>query len=185
MKWILNHLKTFAAIVVFGLTAIIIGVVMISSYTSYKNYEKTYYANDLEVRSVSAAAPKIVEINDKFKSQYKNSVKAEAAEYTTEGTITLSLELEEKSFADLDFYFNYAATENLLENMNIKVNDSLIEDDSIKLENEEAEDHHLVMSNFALPKGELKVEISGIKNKEMPEIKTIAVYTSAKVKFAA
>ena len=187
MKWILNHLKIFAAIIVFGLTAIIIGVVMLTSYTSYKNYEKTYYANDLEVRSVSPAAPKTVEINDNYKSQYKKSLKAEAAEYTTDGAIVLNLELADKAFADIDFYINYGATENLLENMNIKVNDSLIEDDSIKLEveGEGKEWHHLVMSNFALPQGELKVQIEGVKNKEMPEIGTIAIFATAAVSFAA
>lgn len=187
MKWILKHFKLVLAIVMFGVTAIVVSMVMISSFTDYKNYEKTYYANDLEVRSASAAAPKTVEINDKFKSQYKKSIKAEASEYTTDGNVLVELKLEEKSFADLDFYFNYGETENLLENMNIKVNGSLIEDDHIKVETkgEEAEWHHLVMSSFALPEGSFIIEVQGVKGKEMPEIGTIAVFTSAAVSFAA
>ena len=100
MKWILNHLKIVLAILTFGITAIIVTVVMVSSYTSYKNYEKTYYKNDLEMRSLNPAAPKVVEINDNFKSQYKKSLKAEASEYTTNAGIVFNMELEEKSFAD-------------------------------------------------------------------------------------
>ena len=34
MKWILNHLKIVAAILVFGITFIIVGVVMLVSYNS-------------------------------------------------------------------------------------------------------------------------------------------------------
>ena len=71
--------------------------------------------------------------------------------------------------------------------MSIKVNDSLVEEDDIKLdiEGEEKEWHHLVMSNFALPEGEFTVKIAGVKNKTMPEIGTIAIFTSAQVSFAA
>ena len=185
-KWILKHFKISLAVLMFGVTAIVVTIVMVSSYTSYKSYEKTYYANDLEVRSASAAAPKTIAINDKFKSQYKKSVKAEASEYATDGNVAVNLELAEKSFADIDVYFNYGATENLLANMNIKVNDSLIQQDNLKLdiEGEETEWHHLVMSNFALPEGEFKIQIEGIKNKEMPEIGNIAIFTSAQVSFA-
>ena len=181
MKWILNHMRIVAAILVFGITAVIIGVVMISSYTSYQAYEKKYNANDLELRSALAAAPKKVEINDQYKSKYANN-------YTTNveaGAVQLDLYLDAKSFADIEVVFNYNATENLLANMNIKVNDSLVEEEGIKIEEENAGEHHLVMSNFALPEGDLKVTIASVKGKTMPEIKSIAVYASAKVSAAA
>lgn len=186
MKWVFRHFRGLLAILMFGVTAIVVGVVMLSSYTSYKAYEKQYYANDLEVRSATAAAPKTIEINDKYKSQYKKTVKAEASEYTTDGKFAVDLELADKSFADIDIYFNYGATDNLLENMNIKVNDSLIEEDSIKLEVEgdATEWHHLIMSNFALPQGELKIQIDGIKNKAMPEIGNVTVFANAALSFA-
>ncbi|MBO6262301.1 MAG: hypothetical protein J6N95_06840 [Bacilli bacterium] len=181
MKWFLKHFKIALAILMFGVTAIVVSVVMISSYTSYKNYEKTYYANDLEVRSTSAAAPKTVEINDTFKSKYKKSVSAEANEYTTDGKIALDLFLEEKSFADIDIHLNYEVSDNLMENMNIKVNGSLIEDEiAYKADGW----HHLILANFALPQGDLKVEIEGVKNKEMPEIGNIKVFASEAIKFA-
>jgi len=186
MKWILKHLKAFTAIVVFGITAVVIGVVMITSYTSYKNYENTYYANDLEVRSATAAAPKTIEVNDSYKSRYKNTFTAEASDYTSEGTINLGLYLDAKSFADIEVVVSTTYTNNLLANMNIKVNDSLVEDDTIvfgkQVEAEQpVEEHHLVMSNFALPEGDFAISISDLKD---TEIKTIKVFTSAKVKLA-
>ena len=177
MKWVFRHFRGLLAILMFGVTAIVVGVVMLSSYTSYKAYEKQYYANDLEVRSATAAAPKTIEINDKYKSQYKKTVKAEASEYTTDGKFAVDLELADKSFADIDIYFNYGSTDNLLENMNIKVNDSLVEEDGIKLE--EAGEYHLVMENFALPEGDLTVLIEGVKNKTMPEIQKVTVFANA------
>ena len=47
MKWILKHLRLVIVVVTVAVTAIIVSAVMISSYVSYKNYEKKYYANDL------------------------------------------------------------------------------------------------------------------------------------------
>ena len=41
-EWILDHLKLVAAIIVFGGTLIAIGIIMLSSYVSYKAYEKKY-----------------------------------------------------------------------------------------------------------------------------------------------
>ena len=188
MKWILNHLKIVAAILVFGITAVIIGAVMIGSYTSYKNYEKKYYENDLEMRSALAAAPKMVAVNDEYKTKYKNTFTANAGDYNTDDTISLALYLDNKSFADIELVVNGKYTTNLLANMSIKVNDSLVEDDSVEFgtkpeegEEAEVEEHHLVLSNFALPEGDFKIEISKLKN---AEIGNINVYTSAKVALA-
>ena len=181
-NWFLRHMRLTAAIGIFGITFIIIGIVMLSSYTSYKNYEKTYYANDLAVRSAAQAAPKVVEVNNNFKSKYgKKLVANEENIINNGGTLSVNLNLSENSFADIDFIFTYGETEDLLSNMNIKVNDSLIEEEGVVVK-EEGE-HHLVMSNFALPEGELKVEVAGIKNKEMPQIQSIIFYTSATASF--
>ena len=182
-NWFLRHMRLTAAIAIFGVTFIVIGCVMLSSYTSYKNYEKTYYANDLAVRSASAAAPKVVEINNNYKSQYKKKVVADGDKVTlNENKISLVLELKENSFADIDVVFTYEATEDLLSNMNIKVNDSLVEEDGVVVKEEGQ--HHLVMSGFALPEGALKMEIEGIKNKTMPEIQSVTFYTNAVASFA-
>ena len=35
MKWILNHLRAFVAIVAFGITFVIVGIVMLSSYVNF------------------------------------------------------------------------------------------------------------------------------------------------------
>lgn len=172
-NWFVKHMRLVAAIAMFGVTFIVIGAVMISSYANYKNYENTYYQNDLEVRSGAAAAPKLVEINDNFKSKYNTRISIDGAEAT--------FNLKAKSFADIDVTFTYQGTDDLLSNMNIKVNDSLIEEDGLTVEEGQ---HHLVMSNFALPEGELKIVIEGIKNKEMPEINKITVYSSANINYA-
>lgn len=206
MKWILKHLRLFTGIIVFGVTFIIVGIVMLVSYNSYNDYEKKYYQNDLDMRSATAAAPKVVEIDDNFKSKYKTNLVAYAedmtytttqADYATvqgeetylpsiNGKISVKLELEEKSFVDLDFVINTAATDNLLGNVSIKVNNSLIEEDGIKVEKdgENIEWHHLVMRNFALPQGELSIEFESVKGKKAPDLKNIAVYANAALSYA-
>ena len=205
MKWILKHLRLFAALVVFGITFIIVGITILVSYTSYKDYEKKYYQNDLDTRSNLAAAPKVVEINDNFKSKYKTTLTAYADNmtYTTtktdyapvtgdetylpsiDGKINVALKLEEKSFVDIDFVIN-CATDNLLGDVSIKVNDSLIEEDGIKVEKEGEglEWHHVVMRSFALPQGDLTIEIASVKGKTAPDLKNITFYANAALSFA-
>ena len=179
MKWILKHIRLLVIILVVAVTAVIVGVVMLNSYNSYKNYEKKYYQNDLDVRSAAAAAPKVTEINDNFKSKYKLTFEINPDDYLKDGNINANLNLAEKSFADIDVVFDCEATDNLLANMNIKVNNSLIEEDGIKVANEER--HHLVMSNFALPKGDLTVAIEKVSGKTMPDIKSITLFTNEAV----
>ena len=183
MKWILNHLRLFAGIIIFGVTVVIVGVTILVSYTSYQSYEKKYYQNDLEMRSLAAAAPKVVEINDNFKSKYKivNFIEENNAP-DSEGKFEVKLELKEKSFADIVVLFNSDTTEDLLSLMNIKVNDSLVEESGLAVnkESEGEEWHNLVMRNFALPEGDLKFVISPISNKvALPGIQKITFYTSA------
>ena len=206
MKWILKHLRLFTALVVFGITFIIVGITILVSYNSYKDYEKKYYQNDLDTRSDLPAAPKVVEINDNFKSKYKTTLTAYAEDmtYTTtqadyapvtgeetylpsiNGKISVKLELEEKSFVDLDFVINTAATDNLLGNVAIKVNNSLIEEDGVEVEHEgeNIEWHHLVMRNFALPQGELLIEFESVKGKTAPDLKNITFYANAVLSYA-
>lgn len=181
LKWILKHFKISLAVLMFGITAIVVTVVMVSSYSSYKAYEKTYYANDLEVRSASPASPKTLEVKDTYKSKYKKSVEAEATEYTTDTGIILDLYLENKAFADIDIYMNSDVNDNLMDNMRVTVNGSLIED---KVAYKADGWHHLILGNFALPQGDLKVAIESIKDKEMPEIGTIKVFASEAIRFA-
>ena len=90
--------------------------------------------------------------------------------------------IKAKSFMDIDIIFDSESTTDLLSLMNIKVNDSLIEESGLVVDRDgdgEAEWHHLIMSDFALPEGEFKLEIAPIAKKTMPDIQKITFYTSA------
>ena len=67
LTWILNHLGIILGVIVFAVTFAVIGSVMLNSKKAYDAYEKQFNQTDLEVRSVSAAQPKLIEINDSFK----------------------------------------------------------------------------------------------------------------------
>ena len=157
-EWFLNHLKLVLAILTFGITFTIIGVVMLNSYTSYQAYAKKFDANDLEVRSLAAAEPKRIEFEDNFKSEYKNKLSFAASDLTVEttqdsylnndyidltekgGKVSVALTLEEKSFVDIEFvisseYESQDADKNtvygvadLLSNVSFVINGSLMED---------------------------------------------------------
>ena len=121
--WVLDHLKLVFTILTFGIAFLVIGIVMLSSYMGYQSYEKKFDQNDLDIRSLSPAQPTTIEINDGFKSSLKKRFTFEAGmeelkvttsqqEYlngdcidltTSGGTISTSLELEEKSFVDIVF----------------------------------------------------------------------------------
>lgn len=123
LNWFLDHLKLVFTILVFGITFLVIGLVMLTSYTSYQRYEKNYAQTDLITRSLSPALPTSIEINDKFKSEYgkKLSFNADADEIKvttsqeeylidgyidltkTGGSISITLELEKMSFVDIVF----------------------------------------------------------------------------------
>ena len=211
-SWVLDHLKLVFTILTFGITLIVIGLVMLTSYTSYKAYEKKFNQNDLDIRSLSPAQPTSIEIADKFKSQFKKRFTFEAGmdelkvttsqeEYligdyiditTSGGTISTSLELEEKSFVDIVFTLSseYKVTEedgdvygvkDLLSNSGFVVNGEAMEE-VINLENSGPgqEWHQLVMSGFALPAGPVNVTISSASGKAamMPQLKSITFYSS-------
>ena len=230
IKWILNHLKTVVAVLAFTITIVIVGSVMLSSYISYKNYEKDYYQKDLNTRAAASAAPTSIDVNDDFViynedgsvkktlSTLKNNVTAWAKKLTSSdtskkvvqgktvvdsylpalssgGKVTVTFTLAQKAFVDIDFVVcsNYVeedkvvTTKKLLSNVNFKVNTQPM-DENIDLEvvDNHKQWHHIVMSNFALPKGKINIEISNMAGKEayMPDIRNISVFSSAAVTLA-
>ena len=96
LTWILNHLKLVLGIVTILVTATVVGLVMLNSYTSYQAYEERYNANDLDIRSRVAAEPKRMDIEDDFitynddgsiketKSNYQNQLTAWAEDLKVE-----------------------------------------------------------------------------------------------------
>ena len=211
--WVLDHLKLVFTILTFGIAFLVIGIVMLSSYMGYKAYEKKFDQNDLDIRSLSPAQPTTIEINDRFKSSFKKRFTFEAGmeelkvttsqeDYlngdcidltTSGGTISTSLELEEKSFVDIVFTISssYKTTtedgddvygvSDLLSNSGFVVNGEAMEE-VINLENSGPgqEWHQLVMSGFALPAGPVNVTISSASGKAamMPQLKSITFYSS-------
>ena len=209
----LRHLKCFA--VTFAVTFAVIGVVMLNSHNAYIAYEKQFNQTDLEVRSVSAAQPKLIEMNDAFKSEYKNKLSLAAEDLkvsTTQeeylngdyidltekgGTISVKLSLEEKSFVDIDFeiateYVKAASGDDeeefgikdLLSNVQFIVNGETMEEEGVELVEEGW--HHLVMVSFALPEGEVSVEMKSTSGKTalMPQLKTMTFFSSAVLSIA-
>ena len=211
LTWILNHLGIILGVIVFAITFAVIGSVMLNSKKSYEAYEKQFNQTDLEVRSVSAAQPKLIEFNDAFKSEYKNKLALSADELnvtTTQeeyldgdyidltekgGSIDVKLSLEEKSFVDIDFeiateYIKEASSEeeddefgikDLLSNVQFVINGETMEEEGIDLVNEGW--HHLLMVSFALPEGDVTVQMksSSGKNALMPQVRSITFYSSA------
>ena len=194
-NWVLDHLKLVVGILVFGITAIIIGSVMLSSYASYQAYARNFDKNDLEQRSQNAALPLATEIADKYSSPYgkKRSFNADELDVTTSkeeyltdgyvdltttgGKISINLSLEKKSFVDIVFTISseYKITEDgedvygvkdLLSNVGFVVNGEVM-DDVVDLPNSGngPEWHKLVMSGFALPEGKVNVTISSMSGK--------------------
>lgn len=208
--WCLNHLGLLLGIVVFAVTFAVIGVTMLNSHNAYIAYEKQFNQTDLEVRSVSAAQPKLIEMNDAFKSEYKNKLSFNADELTVSttqeeylngdyidltekgGSISVKLSLEEKSFVDIDFeiateYVKAASGDedeefgikDLLSNVQFIVNGETMEEEGVGLVEEGW--HHLVMVSFALPEGEVSVEMKSTSGKTalMPQLKTMTFFSSA------
>lgn len=207
--WLLNHLGLVLGIVTFAVTFAVIGVVMLNSHNAYLAYEKQFNETDLEIRSLSGAQPKLIEINDNFKSEYKNKLAFAADElkvttpqtdYIVEdyidltekgGKIEINLTLEEKSFVDIDFeiatqYAKAASGDNeeefgikdLISNVQFVINGETMEEAGIDLVEEDF--HHLLMVSFALPAGNVKVEMSSMSGKSalMPFLRGITFFSS-------
>ena len=216
LTWILNHLGIILGVIVFVITFAVIGSVMLNSKKAYDAYEKQFNQTDLEVRSVSAAQPKLIEINDAFKSEYKNKLELGIDELNVQttqdeydmggyidltekgGSISVKLELQEKSFVDIDFeiateYVKEASgddeevpgIQDLLSNVQFIVNGETMEEEGIMLDNDSW--HHLLMISFALPEGDVTVEMKSTsgKNALMPQLKGISFYSSAVLSLAS
>lgn len=191
--FILNNLRWLSAIVVFGITLIVIGANMLGSYNNYKAYEKRYNENDLAVRSAAAAAAQKVEINNNFSSKLKNHLEITADEMVTapaqevndgyiasfQGKIDIVIDLDDKSFVDLEFVVRVSDdVEDLFANVNFRVNDSLMEDE-VTLPGGNFE--HLVLFGFALPEGKTTISVEAKNNKlaAMPDVESITFHSNA------
>ena len=227
MKFILKHLRILVAAVVVVVMVAICGIVILSSYNSFKAADDKYNENDLLVRSTVEPAPKRIAINDKFvsykadgsvkstKSNLKNKFTAWADDLTKEQNIALegegktgsyipnsvdkvelNLTVDKLTFVDIDFVISsgYANndnfdTEDILGNVNFKVNNNTIEGGNIVLKNDsegDVEFHHLVMTGFAIAEGDLSVSVNAISGKTayMPYVRNISVFANANISFA-
>lgn len=66
INWAKEHVRSVVAIVVFSITIIVCGAVMISSYASYVSYENNYYVQQLNIKANAPASPSSVYIDDEF-----------------------------------------------------------------------------------------------------------------------
>ena len=117
------------------------------------------------------------------------------------GTVSIELSLDERSFVDIDLLLSSEhvteipaeeegedpteeyGVKDLLNNVTFVVNGENMEEDDVNLLNsgDGPEFHHLIMGGFALPEGEVTLEIksnSG-KNALMPQIQKISFFSSA------
>ena len=216
LNWILNHFVLVAGLLTLVIGLSVVGGIMLHSHSSYRTYEKRYDETDLTVRSEAPAAPGYIEFNNNFKSKYSNKLKLAAADLTVTttqeeyvvndyidlttsgGKISAKLSLEEKSFVDIDFevateYVTAAATEededefgvkDLISNVKFTINGENMEEQGVDLVAEGF--NHLIMARFALPAGDVTVEIENLSGKEalMPQLKGITFYSTQKLSVA-
>ena len=217
INWILNHFVLVGGLLTLVIILGVIGGMMLNSHLSYQEYEKRYDAIDLDVRSAAPAAPGYIEFDNQFKSRYPNSLTLTAQELTVTtsqeeyivndyidlttsgGKISTKLVLEEKSFVDIDFevateYITPAASEededefgikDLISNVKFTINGENMEEKGVDLVNEGF--NHLIMARFALPAGDVTVEIENLSGKAamMPQLKGIAFYSTQQLSLAA
>ena len=217
INWILNHFVLVGGLLTLVIILGVIGGMMLNSHLSYQEYEKRYDAIDLDVRSAAPAAPGYIEFDNQFKSRYPNSLTLTAQELTVTtsqeeyivndyidlttsgGKISVKLSLEEKSFVDIDFevateYITPAASEededefgikDLISNVKFTINGESMEEKGVDLVNEGF--NHLIMARFALPAGDVTVEMESLSGKAalMPQLKGIAFYSTQQLSIAA
>ena len=217
INWILNHFVLVGGLLTLVIILGVIGGMMLNSHLSYQAYEKRYDAMDLDVRSAAPAAPGYIEFDNQFKSRYPNSLTLTAQELTVTtsqeeyivndyidlttsgGKISVKLSLEEKSFVDIDFevateYITPAASEededefgikDLISNVKFTINGESMEEKGVDLVNEGF--NHLIMARFALPAGDVTVEMESLSGKAamMPQLKGIAFYSTQQLSIAA
>ena len=217
INWILNHFVLVGGLLTLVIILGVIGGMMLNSHLSYQEYEKRYDAMDLDVRSAAPAAPGYIEFDNQFKSRYPNSLTLTAQELTVTtsqeeyivndyidlttsgGKISVKLSLEEKSFVDIDFevateYITPAASEededefgikDLISNVKFTINGESMEEKGVDLVNKGF--NHLIMARFALPAGNVTVEMESLSGKAalMPQLKGIAFYSTQQLSIAA
>ena len=217
INWILNHFVLVGGLLTLVIILGVIGGMMLNSHLSYQEYEKRYDAMDLDVRSAAPAAPGYIEFDNQFKSRYPNSLTLTAQELTVTtsqeeyivndyidlttsgGKVSVKLSLEEKSFVDIDFevateYITPAASEededefgikDLISNVKFTINGESMEEKGVDLVNEGF--NHLIMARFALPAGDVTVEMESLSGKAalMPQLKGIAFYSTQQLSIAA
>lgn len=208
LNWILDHLKLVFSLTVLVVVAIVVTVVMTSSYGTYKSYVKEYDAADLEARSQQAAQPIASEIVKSYSSPYGKKLSFDADDLTVQttqteylndgaidlttsgGTVSVKLSLEEKSFVDVVFtiYSNYQPKnadgeeideiEDILSSVNVTVNDEKM-DDVLTLTRSGW--YKLAFEGFALPEGDVTVTFASVSGKTamMPLLKNVTFYSSA------
>lgn len=211
INWVINHQKSALAIVTFGVTLIVIGVTMLTSYTSFKAYEKRHDEADLAFRSEQSPSAKSVQVKSSYKSKYGNKLvlNAEDLTVTTEeeydetgyipslstkgGKIDFTFSIEEKSFVDLDLVIRNPLAEKdngdptplegLLSVVKFSVRGTMMEDEVTLEDNDWC---HLVFSGFALAEGDINVSLETLSGKfnYMPDVKSITVYSSVKATLA-
>ena len=137
------------------------------------------------------------------------TVTTEQTEYVTEdgfldlsekgGKVVLKFTLPERSFMDIVFNVSSQNTyiedgkekygvKDLLGSVNFVINGQTMEEE-VTLTNKSADSpewHNLVMRGFALPEGNVTVEIKSLTNKValMPQIRSITFFTSAVLSYA-
>ena len=225
MKFLLKNLRLIVAITVSVVMVAVCGIVVLTSYQSFKKADDKYNENDLLVRSTVEAAPKKIAINDQFasykddgsfkntKSTLKNKMTVWAEELEADADVEgegklgsyvsntatevgLNLTVSATTFVDIDFVISsgYANndkfdTEDILGQVNFKVNNNTIEGGNITLRNDSEGDiefHHLVMTGFAIPEGDLKISVDAISGKQafMPNVRNISVFANANIAVA-
>lgn len=81
INWVKNHVVASVAIVVFPVSLIICGCVMLNSKNDYDQYVTEYNANVLNTKANSPVNPNDVLVADNFTSKYANKFTAEASDF--------------------------------------------------------------------------------------------------------
>ena len=151
-----------------------------STKSSYKN-QFTAWAEDFEVTSTQEE--KLVEGSSVLDSYIPCLEKG--------GTIEFKFSISEKSFVDLDFVIatdyeeetddgTIYGVKDLLSNVSFIVNGETMEEEIDLLNDGTPTWHHLVMLGFALPEGNVTIQIqnqSG-KGKFMPQLRNLSIFSS-------
>ena len=158
------------------------------SIKSKKSSNKNVYTAWSENLNVQANQDDILVTGDSVLDSYVDSLKVE-------GTVSLNLTLSEKSFVDIVFVVSsekentdgdetYYGVKDLISNVDFIVNGATMEGDiDLKNSGNGVEWHSLVMGGFALPEGELNIQIKNKSGKFdlMPQLRNITLFANAEI----